>query len=350
MFRIGKWIALSSCLAIACILLLGHCSVRTDWRGFQGDSISAVAWSPDGAQIAFIATPNKADEDGYVDPQWAEIWLLNLHDSHSLRKLIHIARSKVGIPTSLFWLSGSELGWSSSSGAGGDNHAGFALYALSTKDSKLSRLCSCWFQLLQTRAHEVCAPDDVYFDASSHSIMCSGCLFGGEEDGRASRAIVLVYNTETKLVEVIPLQSDVVNICGVSGTIKDANPSLYICATTFAMDRLRSMKGIFWHSKSWSLSRDQLLPGGGLFPRPSPDATQLAWLSDGPDPREKGSIVTEILVYDLKKKTKTSVARIPNNWSADDPGLGCPFAWSPNGQQIAYADGSEVKFVRIAKR
>jgi hypothetical protein len=173
--------------------------------------------------------------------------------------------------------------------------------------------------------------------------MFSGYLYGGVY-GQSSKRVIVVYKTRLKSIDIIPLQSDVVDMVSMCGQADYTNPEFFIAATISPSPNAREAS-LLWRRASWDSKRDQVIEkteGLVRFPRVSHDSKWLSWL-------ENAGNEEHLLLYNLRSGSRHVAALNMTDDKCDlsAPGLGCPYSWSPLGDQIAYADGSKIKFVRV---
>lgn len=314
---------------------------ESGWNALAGRNLSSVAWSPSGDYIAFVATPKlpEATNDYYVPS--ADIWLQEVSSKNgqaNLRRLIHTDAAQ-GIPTALFWKASDQLGWASA----GVNTKGFAFYTTTIDHIYPQVLMDNRFRLSQT-LHMVdeYAPEDVYWDAKT-GVLWFSCLmtaFGTEDIGA-----ICSYDTRTKIQSFMLLPGYIsVNVCSWTKDQSIENRSaLYYTVECSGGNRLS--RGLFKRdltnpevrtvTKLWA-SKEPI-----YYPRVSPDGKLLAWLQTNTGPRHE---VDRIILYDLNTKKSKNIVSIQENGGVyDDPKLGCPFSWSPDGKKIAYVDGSRIR-------
>ena len=336
--RLSKYV-LIACFVIATLIQSsGYCELNVDWKNLHGRRLSSVAWSPDGTHVAFVATPTNPDHELDNSPKRAEIWLLPIEKKHPIKatRIARVKRELEGIPTSLFWLSNQDLAWSNAAATGFYSTQGFRWYSLSLKDFRLSPLTECSFDLRQSRSMDTYAPDDVYYDQKQHNIMFSGHVYGGER-GKASHNLILLYDLRSRSLDVIPLQNDMDETVTMCGSASYDKPSFFIAA---AKKTATSSEVILWHSTEWSLKPHCIITRSDasiLFPRLSPDLKRIAWLE-----------TATLFTCDIKTGSRRSIMSIPENWDVEDPALGCPYSWSPKGDEIACIDGPKLRFIQIS--
>jgi len=314
---------------------------KTDpWTTVEADGLAAVAWSPRSDQIAFVASSLKDDTDGSLDR--ASIWVMTVPkhgETIELRRLAVVTWEQ-GIPSSaLFWLDDDRIGWAARVGHD------YTFMQMGLHDSKPQRLVNQSFtgssDMMET--YGTGAPDDVYYDADSKTLFFSGGL-------TPTGVYVRILPLDTKKVRNLSIPhpkglsypEGYISHVTCCGSLRDPQkPVLYI-ATLISTG---SGGGWYlWRSDSYSLRQDKIIASPDAitsFPRISPNGDLLACI------RYVGKDTTsEIALYDLESgKDRTLVTRSPGYLSA--PVNGCPFSWSPDGKQIAYADGSKIKIVDV---
>ena len=309
------------------------------WKSLKGHVISSVAWSPDGEYIAFVSAHEKEVYDETTSkPLNSNIWLVKASDidrGNALAKIITLSRSQ-GIPSTLFWISNDQIGWSSIR-----RDVGFTFVSTTIKSPNPNRLMNNNFKLFQSKAMgSIYAPDDVYFDIESHSLLFSGSV---NSDEGSSRNLVCIYGIDAKELSIVPQKLDIeggVSLCSCSREKLDAI-QFYVAGYRSTGS---SLDGILWRSDSPFLERAEIIYRGKIaFPRVSPKGELIAWLEDIP----KNPKMDSIVVYNQTLKKKVAIAEISTNWIGVTPVGGCPFSWSPDGKKIAYADGSRIKIVEV---
>lgn len=307
------------------------------WSALKGHALSSVAWSPKGDRIAFVAASYRDDaDDGLLR---ASIWAASSpKQGHALRlkRVVSLTR-KQGIPASLFWLDNNRIGWAASYYSERSHAFGFMQMSLS--DGKPKRLTNQSFSGVQNRPSMESAfggPDDVYYDAASHTLLFSG---GVMPTGVYVKILPISAGKIRKLH--VPGADDAgwVTLCG--SIANPPKPKFYVAAV------LQEAGEKIWFSNSYSLHESKVLVASSerylQFPRISPDGRMLCYLSIF---GKTG--LSEIVLCDLVSGNRKTLVTFLSQWEAGVyPAMGCPFSWSPNGKQIAYADGSRIKIADI---
>ena len=303
------------------------------WNALYAHDLSSVAWSPDGKQIAFVATTTHLDEHSPV--MWvdsAAIWLLDAKStSPVLKKLVKLPTKSpsTNIPVGMFWLDNNRLGWAASLGFA---KCGFFCISLQDKNPKTlvnKKFISSPNQ--RTDQGDYGGFDDVYWDAGSQSI-----LFTGSNDTPYSMLRIL-HLPDEKLREF---------------RIDDAKWFLHLSASLSNPKKLTffvTTGGGIWESNSYSLEKENFpversTQGDCIFPRLSPDGKLLAWM------QTPGSYDNTFTLYvkDLKSGKSKRLAEFYAYCFGGNPALGCPYSWSPDSTSIAYADSLMIKIVKAA--
>ncbi|MEN6371084.1 MAG: hypothetical protein ABFD64_03640 [Armatimonadota bacterium] len=302
----------------------------------------SVAWSPKGDHIAFVAASYKDDTD--IGLLRASIWVASISQYGQIEKvarLITLTR-KQGIPVSLFWLDSNRVGWAAS------RASSFVFMQISMANNKPEPLVSQSFRGFQGTGDSGpwSAPDDVYYDTASRTLLFSAALPPDNEV--YVRALSLVTKKARNL-NVPPLKGlahPVISNVTLCGSLGNPNkPEFYLAA--WMLGHTYEDGGCYlWNSTSYSLRQDKILassPHRGLaFPRTSPSGRLLAYLQL---PGEGKS--DELILHDLKSSKHRTVVMISSGWEGAQPVFGCPFSWSPDGKMIAYADGSKIRIVKV---
>lgn len=325
------------CGLLVLAVLLSSCAKTKDdpketnpWSKVRG-ALSSVVWSPNGDYIAFAAPYGEDYGDDH-----GNIWIMSAPkpgQPTKLRQLIHLT-AKQGIPVALFWLENNRIGWAGSVDARDRN---FSFFQMGLQDSKPQPLIDQgFFGAAMRGVAGLQGPDDVYYDAGSRTLLFSAAYNSGG-------AYVRIIPLATKKVRTLSLPHGVdeaspLTICG---SLQDSEkPEFYVAASVV---KGSSHESRIWLSHSFSLSQDKVLATSKketlCFPRLSPNGKMLACLS----------YETRILVYDLNSGKRRTLATISDRWEGMAPAHGCPFSWSPDGREIAYADGAEVKVVKVAR-
>lgn len=325
------------------------------WRAMKDYSIGSVAWSPEGDAIAFVAGRWKDEVDAGLSRD--SIWLLSLSKDRTagtkLRQLLTLSRKgdAEGIASSLFWLNGSTLGWATQGGGK------YTFMQMGLGDAKPTRLVKESFTgTACTDCMGGDTPGDVYYDAGSKTLLFSAITWD-------CKAYVKILPLSTGKVRTLSVQHpaaltypdgylDWVTVCS---SLRDPEkPVFYLSAAATVLDREHTGDGWYlWRSDSEALRQDKMIvrPDDATFrpmfyPRISPKGGSLAFVrylheSVGSGPRE-------IAVCDLVSGRTTTVAKPVS--SEDSPTYGCPYSWSPDGKQIAHADGPRIKIIQVDPR
>ena len=321
----------------------------SSWKVLAGCHLSSVAWSPGGDYIAFVATPKASSEEYREEiPEYAGIWLLEAPvKGVRLKRLIRFDTESIAV--ALFWMSDTEIGWATN-GYHCADYVGFTFLAVDLKGGKPRQLVPCGFKTGRTWPFVPSQqPNDVYWNAEGREILFTSYpVFGppGPAAGLASPELLAIYRLDGGTLEMVGLH-DVdtpVSFCGVPGT-----EGVYLA--TVALPLTDPEESVLWHAGSYrSVEKREKIAGEVgrriVFPRLSPGGEKLAWLSvlmrD-----EYRPVTDKLVVYDLAGRVRRVVASLSSYWDVPDPGLGCPYSWSPTGEEIAYADGSVVKTVHV---
>ena len=317
----------------------------SSWKVLAGYHLSSVAWSPGGDYIAFVATP-KASSEEYEEemPEYADIWLLEAPVKDvRLKRLIRLNSGEISV--ALFWMSDTEIGWAT----GGDED-GFTFFAVDLKGGKPRQLVPLRFRMLQSRTgRRVWAPNDVQrvpLDPFYKDIAFTCSVPGGRSGGPLE--LLGVYCPWEGALATTPVY-DVgtpVTFC----TVPPGSFNAYV-ATVVPARGDRIAKSVISNAGNYFFmdQRDEVVTELGcriLFPRSSPDGKRLAWLSASVAGRERAA-TDKLVVYDLSSRARKVATSLSSYWDIPAIGLGCPYSWSPTGEEIAYADGSVVKTVGV---
>lgn len=245
------------------------------WGVFKDCDLSSVVWSPKGDYIAFVAAKYKDDEDDGL--LRASIWMLPTDTGKSsikLRRLATLTR-KEGIPAALFWPDNGRLGWAAITAHSSRWDDTFSFVQMGINDGKPRRLVNRTFTGVQRDQPQFSAPNDVYYDPSSGSVLFSG---GMTPIGVFARIVHLADGRVRDLSVPHPQglvypkgYLDMLTLCGTLGNPK--KPVFYISAAVASGD---SYGWQLWRSDSYSLKQAKIISTLGLFPRISPDGKRLA--------------------------------------------------------------------------
>ena len=342
--RHGIIVFLAGILALAGMVLSIICSCAQNkkgeatWHELEGYHLSSVAWSPKGNLIAFVAT----DGDEYGIARRASIWLFTPPSQGSkptMRRLID-RTDEQGIPVGLFWLDNDRIGWAN---ARLTKSFTFSFFALGLHDKNPKRLVGSSYSYTQDRSARSSfgAPDDVYWDSESDSILFSG------NDTSYGPSINILHLTTGKLNRIsVGKATEVIAVLTVCGSLRDPQKPVFYVAGTIMKD---TGDVILWRSDSYSFKQTEVItriPAGRIvFPRTSPNGDMLTWLQTGENEK-----TNDIIIRNLKTGINRDLVTFSVDWEGMDPALGCPYSWSPDGKKIAYADGSRIKIVQVASK
>jgi len=324
-------LALALAVASGCVSAEPKAVDGGAWRVLRNSVVSLPAWSPGGHCIAFV-TEDESDDIGM--PGRASIWLAALKQGQisSIRRLVRVTRDD-GIPTALFWLGKTKIGWAASRYPKHDNS--FRFVQMGLRDRRPRPLIDRSFTGVQGTGEVggFGAPDDVYYDAGSRTLLFSAAL---PPDNDVYVRILSLATGEVRITCMPHAKGlaypdgyvSCVTLCGSVGSSK--NPRLYLAACI-----LDQRSGYyFWRSDSWRLRQDKVLAISQQilsFPRTSPNGKLLAYVRKG----------TQIMLRDLASgKERALVGEF-------HLGQGCPFSWSPDGKRLVYGDGARIKIVRV---
>lgn len=305
------------------------------WSDPEDRPLSSVVWSPKGDRIAFVAASGSAGDD---DVHRADILVTTLPGNAQRArptKLISLSRNE-GVPAALFWMDNGRLGWAASPYM---SHA-FSFVQMGLQDSRPKPLVGRRFEGVQSRLSMESAfggPDDVYYDPDSNSLTFCG---GDTPSGFYVRILSVSTAKDRKLSVPNVCPTGWITLCGPPRGAK--KPVLCVAAP------IQGSGDRIWLSNSYALRQDKVLVTSRdrvvWFPRTSPDGGLLVYLSVF---GETG--LSEIMMYDLKSGRQRKLVTLAAQWEAGFyPVMGCPFSWSPDSKQIAYADGSKIKIVQVA--
>jgi len=227
----------------------------------------------------------------------------------------------------LFWLSKQKLGWATN---------GCRLYITDIQSRKTSQLMKTQINLIQSRSHpEWNGPDDVNYNPDTQCLYFTGhCQPVGSD--KASSNVVFIYQMKTDELEVKPLP---IHIAFRTTISTPQWPGDYYVAG----DKDGGMS--LWHEKS-DAPATQLASmdrGSILFPRTTPYGMRLLWIQNS---WTKEDAKWELMLFDPYTKKRKIIAHLPPKVNPDAmPALGCPFAWSPKGDRVAFSDRNTIKLV-----
>lgn len=308
------------------------------WSVVKSYNLSPIAWSPNGDYIAFVAARDVDEDD--LGLLRASIWVASISENgqvEKLRRLIVLTR-KQGIPAALFWLDSNRIGWAAS------RATSFFFMQMSLVDNKLNRLTTQSFQGFKGTGDTGPwnAPDDVYYDSNSRSLLFSAAL---PPDNEVYVRILSLSTNKTQVLHV-PLVKGAVNpkewmisnvtLCGSLGNL--TKPQFYLAASMIQPFVYEGGGFYLWRSDSYSLNQDEVLaypPQWLAYPRTSSDGKLLAYL--------RGRKFDELVLRDLRSGSERVIVILRNLV----PDTGCPFSWSPDGKMIAYADGAKIKIAQV---
>ncbi len=344
----------------------------TGWSQLKGQVVSSVAWSPDGRNIAFIATPKEsANNDEIFVVTKASIWLVSVSDSIGVPRLLRTVKVNkgkgYGTPVGLFWLTGNKLGWATSD---------CKLFFTDLQNGKTKTLSDSNVVLGQSRSFwDSYGFDDIYYDPRSQELLLSGLARPGSK--------IYIYNIRnSKLRSVVFPKYDAFMTMGswtnpqkvngqyrqdfyIAGHYTESpqdyyernrhKPNLYTPGYEYP-----TADGMYlWHASGNPKNYTKRLAKGKnpdieqkiFFPRPSPDGDKLLWIESRLRKPDTISYIWNIVLYQTRSKTRRVIAHIPDAryWYDIIPGLGCPFSWSPRGDRIAYAYGSTIRILPVGK-
>lgn len=321
-------------------------SAVSSWEHFAGQDLTALAWSPDGKRLAFVATPPPPPIAGFKGSMsaWGEIWLLALPtqpDAPRLRRLARLSADKdQGIPTALFWMSDTRVGWAAEDSTGGVG--GFTFFALGLGETAPQRIVPCGFVMAQMRGEgENEAPDDVYWEPREDSGALWFTAQGDTMRNDVSGEVLCFYDVASNAMRptILPPAEGVATFCL---TLQNDAYTLYY---TDIEPGSSPYVGRIWAislNDGGNSRREVLIRHKGFvwFPRASADGRQLAYLFW---PERQAMEMDRLVVHDLATSTERTVAQVSS--SGMTLGLGCPYCWSPSGYQIAYSTGSSIRIV-----
>ena len=308
------------------------------WRVVRGGELWSPAWSPSGRRIAFVAQ----DDGDDLGTTRASIWLMTAPRQGKavrLRRLAVLSR-KQGIPTALFWMSNSRIGWASSHYS--EYTPFYNFMHMSLAGGRPHLLVNRSFQGTTEERGGWCAPTDVYCDHSSLALLFSESLPPNDD------AYVRVIPVATRRVRSIQVHypggltylkdGAYVSQVTLCGSLRNPRKPRFYLAAVFTGEDASGWR--LWRSDSYSLRQDKVLlrPQHSVvdYPRTSPDGKVLAWLRTPEDGEHQ-----EIDLSDLRSgKSRVLV-------TAQLMSLDCPYSWSPDGKEIAYKDGSRIKIVKV---
>jgi hypothetical protein len=338
--------AMAMALPIACAGARGK---ATDpWRVLKDYSLSSVVWSPKGDHVAFVAAGGNdiTGEEGAPYLR-ARIWLWSLprHGQRAKLAPLAVVTAKQGIPAALFWLDDNRIGWAAPYYSERTN--AFIFMQMGLRDRKRQRLVNRSFEGVQDASDGTPGPDDVYYDASSRTLLCSAGLTPNQD---VYVRIIPLFSGKVRSIHV-PYPGGLtylrdgayVSVVTLCGSVRNPQkPKLYLAAVFTGKGNIGWQ---LWRSDSYALRQDKVLvsPQNGTlgFPRTSPDGKRLLWLRYP----EHGEY-QEIVLMDLQSGKHGVLVKCHADYSLP-PAIGCPYSWSPDGKQIAYADGSRVKIVKV---
>lgn len=332
-----KWMVLAISIAFLAVTPC-QASHHTVANPFSGKfRLSSVAWSPDGGQIAFVATPKfKTGDEEMIGPKESSIWLVSVARDGQLgraRLVFEQTLAKEGIPVALFWLSSYELGWAS------QKKGYFVMLARRISGRETRNILGCGIRLVQSRAYGGrYAPDDVYYDPKSYTLLFTGMIDGSFQD---PNNLVISYDTKTHLLSTSALGTNVheyVTLCA-----KHGESVFYLAgAGPNNQNLLWKTDYMFRQSIVIRTSQKELM----FFPRLSPENKSLSWI----ETVSTNQSIDVLFSYDLATKRKHKIANLSSDWEGTNPAMGCPYSWSPNGREIAYADGPIIRIVKTGRQ
>lgn len=334
-------LALLTGLAGSCLGAQSTNKTTDQWKVLRGASPCSVIWSPSGDCIAFT-TEDQADERG-IDLR-ASIWIMSLTKQGQIAKIERLTRltRKEGIPTALFWLDNSRIGWAASYYPKRDNTFGFMQMGL--HDRKPQRLADRSFEGVQGTGEigGFGAPDDVYYDAGSRTLLFSAALTPNNDVYVRILPLVTgkVRSIRVPHAKGLVYPKGYVSNVTLCGSVSNATKLQLFFAAYMQVDAYEGGGWYLWRSSSYSLRQDKVLvalPHQALaFPRTSPNRKLLAYLRS-PGGRKPDELILHDLSSDRKRILVREIAA----------GVGCPFSWSPDGKMIAYAEGPKIKIVPV---
>jgi len=344
-------VATFCCLLVFGALLVASCAQTkrenktTDlWNVLRDHSVSSVVWSPKGDHIAFVAAGYKDDtDDGLLR---ASIWIASMSRRGQIEKigrLITLTR-KQGIPAALFWVDSNRVGWAAS------RTSSFGFMQMSLASNKPEPLVSQSFRGFQGTGDSGpwSAPDDVYYDTVSRSLLFSAALPPGNE---VYVRILPLGTKKARTLHVPPVKGlahPIISNVTLCGSLSNLNEPEFYLAAWMLVHTYEGGGCYLWHSTSYSLHQDNILTTsphqGFAFPRTSPDRKLLAYLRS-PGERKPD----ELVLRDPNSGKQRVLGILQSRWKDLSPAIGCPFSWSPDGKAIAYADGSKIKTVKVER-
>jgi len=312
------------------------------WPQFKGCSISSIAWSPDGNNIAFVVMKRSGVDENNVLMR-ASIWSVKVNSIYKkpvLSRVIELS-AKEGIPCALFWTSPTEIAWPGATNTLYDLRKSFNFYVIRLGEHKYRRLIDKSFSNGQCGLEGIYGPDDVYWDAKSK---CVAYSFLDSQKNKPFISKTYLKTGETALVPVDTESSapwNGITFCGLPGEEKKSSRFAFTSSVDSKDDTITNCLWIttgehpsVGSAKIIARSDDNI-----QFPRISSAGDKIAFLQVGPGGDEDSVIVLSF--SDVRKSISTRTVVIHD--SDVDIGLGCPFAWSPDGKMIAYAYGSRVR-------
>ncbi len=340
-------IALGILFVLALVTVAGAAGTRDatkGWGALNGWVLSAVVWSPDGRNIAFIATKHDPRSERETN---SSIWVLPVGKVAGSPQLLHTVevdpKTQKGLPVGLFWLTRSKLVW-------GDFNNRFHCVDMcgQTGDflgaENIRKSLSYWVE-------------DVYFNRRSRELIVTTVLADPSYDA----AILLDTRTgKARQAGLRPKPGHKTTMSSWTSPYRTRGSYrhyYYISGVTYGADR--GMK--LWRASGSPSKRVRLLATQEVkdssyerelfFPRPSPDGRRLLWMGVA-DPPRTGRVDYNkdwnIWLFNIRSRTKRVIGHIPDAryWqNAISPG--CPFSWSPKGDRVAYAYGDRIRIVRV---
>ena len=211
------------------------------WLGCaEGYYLSAVAWSPDGRSIAFVA--DSAGFESKIGPHGTGVWIVTLCKAGQMVRLKHLyrPRSTQSFPSGVFWLNDSRIGWAAPVGSI-PKHL-FTFMQMGLRNTRPKRLVNQSFFGIQpdeTGDEEPGAPTDVYYDRSSRTLLVTAELL---TDGVCLRLLSLSTGRIRRVAVPHP-QTRVyakgdVGYADVCGALRNPRkPKFYIAAQVYSQSQ-----------------------------------------------------------------------------------------------------------------
>jgi len=312
------------------------------WPQFKGCSISSIAWSPDGNNIAFVVM-KRSDRTLTGCLKRASIWNAKIDPKDkgvSLVKVIDLS-AEDGIPCALFWTSPTEIAWA---GASRNLKQGFHLYVIRLGEHKFRLLVNGDFKSCQNIVGllDMYAPNDVYWDSKSR------CLAFSSVDNRNNMQAITKVQIDSGVVKTVNVDIGVrsvrnfITFCGLPDEGKKSLDFAFIPNVSDDVNNLRGLWITDEPNPSVQTALQIVRNSNILYPRIASSGDKIAWLEFRPIADGAG-FEDHVVVRDLSGIIQETPCRLVKIEDHDVvPKLGCPFAWSPDGNRIAYAYGSRI--------